>query len=370
MTTEPSPPPFQLLEDASSSLLGRQPTRPWYAAAGSLVVHGFIALLAVIVPWTPPLTTSRSAPQITLDLQQATPLIAPPPSQLTQKMQNPAKPVDEVSLANLLSKPTPASTQPPARPGMTQPAAPPKKFEVSASAAPPAPKPLIEAPKLEVGPTQTGDVVARTMPGIGTINAAPPPIQIPAQIQPEEKPKIAFEKPGGFQGLPQNSGNTQGRVPMPVRSSVEDVAREVARGGGGGLMVGDLGEGLGGLGESLNNPASSTRNASALELLSDTQGVDFKPYLIRILSSVRRNWFAVMPESARFGRKGRVLIQFAINRDGSVPKLVIASGSGADALDRAAVAGISASNPFPPLPAEFKGNQVRLQFSFRYNVPR
>ena len=105
-------------------------------------------------------------------------------------------------------------------------------------------------------------------------------------------------------------------------------------------------------------------------MLSDTQGVDFKPYLIRILSSVRRNWFAVMPESARFGRKGRVLIQFAINRDGSVPKLVIASGSGADALDRAAVAGISASNPFPPLPAEFKGNQVRLQFSFRYNVPR
>jgi outer membrane biosynthesis protein TonB len=39
------------------------------------------------------------------------------------------------------------------------------------------------------------------------------------------------------------------------------------------------------------------------------------------------------------------------------------------ALDRAAVAGISASNPFPPLPAEFRGEQIRLQFTFLYNVP-
>jgi TonB family protein len=97
-------------------------------------------------------------------------------------------------------------------------------------------------------------------------------------------------------------------------------------------------------------------------------GVDFWPYLIKVLSSVRRNWFAVIPESANLGRTGRVVIQFAINRDGSVPKLVIAGPSGADALDRAAVAGISASNPFPPLPNEFKGSQVRLQFVFKYNV--
>ena len=51
-----------------------------------------------------------------------------------------------------------------------------------------------------------------------------------------------------------------------------------------------------------------------------------------------------------------------------MPKLVIVNHSGTDALDRAAVAGISASNPFPPLPAEFKGAQVRLQFNFTYNA--
>ena len=59
-----------------------------------------------------------------------------------------------------------------------------------------------------------------------------------------------------------------------------------------------------------------------------------------------------------------------IDRHGGVPKLVIATSSGTEAFDRAAVAGVSASNPFPPLPAEFKGDQIRLQLAFSYNAPR
>jgi TonB family protein len=62
------------------------------------------------------------------------------------------------------------------------------------------------------------------------------------------------------------------------------------------------------------------------------------------------------------------VIQFIISRDGSVPKLIISSSSGGEALDRAAVAGISATNPFPPLPDDFKGNEIRLQFVFLYNT--
>ena len=111
------------------------------------------------------------------------------------------------------------------------------------------------------------------------------------------------------------------------------------------------------------------KTASSVELLSDPQGVDFKPYLLKVLAAVRRNWQAVIPESARYGRRGRVTVQFAIDKSGSVPKLVIASPSGSDSLDRAAVAGISASNPFPPLPADFRGDQVRLRLVFAYNVP-
>ena len=127
---------------------------------------------------------------------------------------------------------------------------------------------------------------------------------------------------------------------------------------------------MSGLGEGLNLPPSPGRTGSSLELLSDPGGVDFRPYLIRVLTAVRQNWFAVTPESAKFGRRGRTVIQFAIDRQGRVPKLVIAIPSGAEPLDRAAVAGISASNPFPPLPGEFKGDQIRLQFVFSYNMPR
>jgi TonB family protein len=127
-------------------------------------------------------------------------------------------------------------------------------------------------------------------------------------------------------------------------------------------------QGPGGIGPGLNVPPAPGRTASALELLGDPMGVDFKPYLIRILAAVKRNWLAVYPESARLGRVGRVQIQFAIARDGSVPKLVIASTSGTRALDLAAVAGIDSSTPFPPLPNDFKGSQVRLQFTFSYNM--
>jgi TonB family protein len=103
-------------------------------------------------------------------------------------------------------------------------------------------------------------------------------------------------------------------------------------------------------------------------ILSDTRGVDFGPYLARIVYIVRRNWYSVIPESARLGEKGRVGIVFEILKDGTVPQLRLVASSGSDALDRAALAGIRASIPFPPLPQEFTGNHLVLQFIFLYNM--
>jgi outer membrane biosynthesis protein TonB len=40
------------------------------------------------------------------------------------------------------------------------------------------------------------------------------------------------------------------------------------------------------------------------------------------------------------------------------------------AFDQAAVASVSASNPFPSLPNEYRGTEIRLQLAFSYNVPR
>jgi TonB family protein len=318
---------------------------------GTLLVHLFLGLLLMIVPAYLPEPARR--PAIDVSVHNVTPLVAPP-VQLSQRAPNTGKVSSEVNLRGLLARNTPVPTPP----APTRPAAP-KQVDLPPSPAPkqpdPEPAPPAPAPQPEPPSSQPqGELTARNTP-------APP---APPEIQPTEKPKLAFETP--------RSQAVASGVPRvfetPKRTSVEEAGRAIARGGGGGgLAVGDLGsDGSGGLGEALRGSPSLR---SGLELLSDPMGADFKPYLIQILSTVRRNWLAVLPESARLGRRGKVQIQFSIDRSGAVPKLVIALASGTDALDRAAVAGISASNPFPPLPGDFKGQQVRLQFTFLYNIP-
>jgi TonB family protein len=299
----------------------------------------------------PGIFQAREAPHVIADLGEPTKLIAPP-DELTQKEPNRGTPSKVFDLEGLL--PRPRLESPPSEPSTTRPAA---RFPSPPSIA------LREAPVLPQPPAISGSPSELAYPPLVAGNTAAPP---PPQIQPEEKPKLAFEKPGSSSGA--ERGQLLGRI-APPSSSISEVGRELARGANpGGLIIGDLGEGVGGLGEGLNLPPSPGAVGSTLELLSDPMGIDFRPYLITILSIVRRNWYAVMPQSAKLGRRGRVAIQFAINRDGSIPKLVIASPSGTQALDRAAVAGISASNPFPPLPSAFRGMNIRLQFVFLYNM--
>lgn len=111
-----------------------------------------------------------------------------------------------------------------------------------------------------------------------------------------------------------------------------------------------------------------------MEILSDTQGVDFGPYLARILHDVKMNWYNLVPESARppIMKKGKVAIEFAIMKDGTVRGMQLEQGgsSGDAALDRAAWGGITASVPFPPLPDEFHGQYLALRFHFFYNPDR
>lgn len=106
-------------------------------------------------------------------------------------------------------------------------------------------------------------------------------------------------------------------------------------------------------------------------ILSDTRGVDFGPYLTRLYYDVRKNWYAVIPEAARLGRKGRVIIVFSIRKDGSVPRGEPELVRPSDFLpyDRAALGAIRGAQPFPPLPEEFTGEEIVLQFTFLYNLP-
>jgi len=274
------------------------------------------------------------------EVRSTTMLVAPPIS-LTQTAPNRAKVGKEFSLENLV--PRQAMRVPPAIPRSV-----PKPV-------PPVPEAPKVAPNAEQQTTSAPQLGSTQIPG-------PPP-----QIQVEEKPKLAYETPGLPAGKPRANAPDLGlKTPGEV---IAEATRPAAPSQRGGIVVSDSDLGpVPGLGTGIQQAPAAGRRATALELLSDPGGVDFKPYLIRILATVKRNWQAVIPETARQGRQGRVQVQFIIDRTGSVPKLVIAVPSGTDSLDRAAVAGISASTPFPALPPDFHGNEVRLQFTFTYNM--
>jgi TonB family protein len=141
-----------------------------------------------------------------------------------------------------------------------------------------------------------------------------------------------------------------------IQQSMDAVA---TRRGGGVYSGGDYGVG----------PGGSARTLGNLEVLSDTQGVDFGPYLSRVLDAVRRNWYILIPEEARapLMKRGKLAIEFVIMPDGKTLGMRLVSPSGDVALDRAAWGGITASNPFGPLPKEFHGPYLALRFRFYYN---
>jgi len=174
---------------------------------------------------------------------------------------------------------------------------------------------------------------------------------------PKEEPKLALNDVGSDEG-----GSRLHLPSITAGDSIQQALGAAARGRGS--------TGLAGPGDSTGmfrnvNPNFSVEGPV---ILSDTQGVDFGPYLARIVYITKRNWYAVMPEAARLGEKGRVSIVFEILKDGSVPQLNLVAGSGAEALDLAALSAIKASIPFPPLPTEFTGRHLVLQFTFLYNL--
>ena len=115
---------------------------------------------------------------------------------------------------------------------------------------------------------------------------------------------------------------------------------------------------------------SDTGNtAGNIEVLSDTKGVDFGPYLSDVLKIVRANWYNLIPEEARPPQlmPGLTSIEFAILANGNLAGLRIARKSGSVALDRAAWSGLTAGNPYPPLPEQYKAPYLALRFHFYYN---
>ncbi len=186
----------------------------------------------------------------------------------------------------------------------------------------------------------------------GAAASSPPPQTANSQAKLETPPQSRFPTAGTF-----SNSRSAG-------SAIEEAMRASAAHPGG--PAGSTGEqGLG--------PASpQTRLRSDYDVISDTMGVDFAPYLRRILHNIQENWYNIIPEEARapLSKSGKVSIEFAIMKDGSIAGLRTVSPSGDIALDRAAIGGITGSNPFPPLPENFRGQYLALRVHFYYNPDR
>ncbi len=234
---------------------------------------------------------------------------------------------------------------------------------------------LAGSPRPQISQQELKKLIDNGRPG------APGPVAQPSR--PPVPPQMAQQSPPanrGVQNPPQQtqSGSSQAPIyptqmarsqaaPNPFAtgarsagSAIEQAAQAAAasRGGGGG----DYG---------IRSPNNSPRK-SGFDILSDTLGVDFGPYLSRIHSLVDRNWKSSLPESAfpPMMKKGSVVVQVAIMKDGSVRGMKLITSSGDVSLDRAAWAGINLSAPFPPLPNEFGGNYLLLNADFECNTEK
>ena len=202
-------------------------------------------------------------------------------------------------------------------------------------------------------------------PGAAAAPPTPhPPQQTASQPAPQQQPAP--------QPLPQHPPQQQAMVdaprPAPTRpnfgnqpqsagDAIRQAAQQAAQNRGQG---GDYGA---------NSPVAHQGAATGVEVLSDTMGVDFAPYLRRILSDIKRTWIPLIPEEARppLNKQGETLIRFIILPDGRVGTMNLDGSTQDEAIDRAAWGAIKGNNPFPPLPNQFHGPQLELRIRFLVN---
>jgi TonB family protein len=326
---QPLPPsdyPLELSLDWGSERSSRQ-----FAAigAGSVLLHLIAFLLALKIP---SLVQPRLPERVIV--QHKTPLYFP--RELTQKAPNRNKITKQIDLASLIASQNEQQRQ------QASPNAAARHFEPPQNVGVPQtnkiPRILPDAPNLAVNQAQT-DVGSGALDGLSA--SPPPPNANPSQFQTAgtpAPPKIAPPKAPPPPGVVRpGSSNESESAPAPALPG----------------LTGQIGN-----------------QRPAIELLSDPQGADFKPYLEQILAIVRANWRSALPEAVLQHKvRGRSVIQFIISRDGSIAKVILAEPSGVTSLDLAASSSLMRSSPLPRLPADFKGYQVKLAFTFDYNMP-
>jgi TonB family protein len=200
--------------------------------------------------------------------------------------------------------------------------------------------------------------------------APPPPPAADQQVQAPEQPK-----PQASQPVPPNP---QGQVEAPRPAAVparpnfamgsqnpadqlKQDMQNAMRGQGSQQNYGDVPSG----GLSMHPGAGS----GGVQVLSDTQGVDFRSWLARWHYITEHTWDPLIPDEVNppILKSGVVVVRFKVLPNGQVTDMQLDGRSGDTGLDRAAWGAITGSN-YPSLPREFHGPYLELRAYFLYNM--
>lgn len=198
------------------------------------------------------------------------------------------------------------------------------------------------------------------------------PAPQPAQ-QPEQPPAPQQQQPPPPAPLPQHPPQQQAMVDAPRPSAnrpsfntpnqtAGDAIRQAAQSALTNRGGGDY---------STNAPSSHGGGLNTgSEILSDTMGVDFGPYMRRLHDDVQRNWDPLIPEEARYPlfKKGDTYIRMIILPNGKIGNMILEGPSGDVAIDKSCWSAIKAEGQFPPLPPQFKGQYLELRLHFMTNT--
>jgi len=285
---------------------------------------------------------------------------------------DPKRPVSEPApvaqkQAKPKAQPSPSVAQKPASKPVQKPVVQPKTQPK------PQPQKVVQAPAKPT-PAKPSQVKAPTAvkpslkPAIGTPKPTAPtkiatapksPFSVP--VAPSNAPKGTTYKPAGSPtsgGGSSSGGSGNSAAPAPkFSSSGGGSSKGSSAGGGGGKYTS---KGTGGYGTG-GNPSPGNPNG--------TPGIDaikqpnWGPYMRDLEQRIKRNWSPPKGDSSK-----RVVITFTIARDGRLLTHKVTKSSGVPMADRAAMSAIELTAPFRPLPPEFKGQSVPIEFTFDYNV--
>ena len=221
----------------------------------------------------------------------------------------------------------------------------------------PVPKrlPPIDKKTLEELNKPTPEPTTPPPPQPETKTPAPAPTQ-PSPVPPPAQAQSEAPRPQAVPARPNFAMGSQNPADQ-LKQAMRDAARSPSSNFGGNLPSD---------GPMRMHPGAGE---GGVQVLSDTQGIDFSSWLRRWYTETERTWDPLIPDEVNppISKQGAVQIRFKVLPNGRVTDMVLEGRSGDTGLDRAAWGAITGSN-YPPLPREFHGPYLELRAVFLYNM--